>query len=220
MTNEKEIIYPKPGDTLIDQTQTKILFTNWYASDWQAFPFAYKAAADALVDRLEADRGNHTMVPDDRFVFPILFLYRHFVELQLKSLIGQLDHFTQQPIKKFNIHILPTLWNHIKDNLHHLSHSEVNLNDIGDLDSLITELSSLDEKSTNFRYPEESPSQPPRLPRSLSMDNLKSVMTAIGNALTLVESAIDSEKAYWYAQDENWDEEEESTIPWNNFTFY
>ncbi|MEN3335275.1 MAG: hypothetical protein V7641_4640 [Blastocatellia bacterium] len=33
------------------------------------------------------------------------------------------------------------------------------------------------------------------------------LMTAIGNSLSLVESAIDSEKVYWYAQDENWAEE-------------
>src|SRR5690349_6290949 len=135
--DEEEVIYPKPSDTLIDQTQGKVLFTDWYAGDWQAFPFAYKAAADALVDRLEIERGNHTVVPDDRFVFPILFLYRHFVELQLKSLIVQLDQFTRQPIGRMTTHNILVLWNHIKDGLQHLTHSEVPLNNLPDLEKLI-----------------------------------------------------------------------------------
>lgn len=219
MIEEEEVIYPKATDTLIDQTQTRVLFTDWFAGDWQAFPFAYKAAADALVDRLDADRENHTMVPDDKFVFPILFLYRHFVELQLKSLIVQLDNFTQEPIKDLFTHNLLDLWRHIKDNLHHLSHSQVNISGIAALDQLIGQLADLDDSSFRFRYPVDKKSQPMRVPRSLSMDNFKSVMTAIENSLTLIESAIDGEKSYWYAENENWTEDEDS-VPWNNFVYY
>jgi hypothetical protein len=216
---EEEVVYPKATDTLIDQTQTRVLFTDWFAGRWQAFPFAYKAAADALVDRLEAERGNDTMVPDDKFVFPILFLYRHFVELQLKSLIVQLDNFTQEPIKDLFTHNLLDLWRHIKANLHHLSHSQVNVSGITALDQLIAQLAGLDDSSFRFRYPVDKKSQPMRVPRSLSMDNFKSVMTAMENSLTLIESAIDGEKSYWYAENENWTEDEDS-VPWNNFVYY
>jgi hypothetical protein len=218
MMDEDQIVYPKQGDTLIDQTQPRVLFTDWFAGDWHAFPFAYKAAADALVGILEADRGNHTLVPDDKYVFPILYLYRHFVEIQLKSCLVQLDNFTRQKIGKFKSHDLLKLWSHIKDNLHHLTHSQVNLGGIAVLDQLIIELSDLDDKSTSFRYPGEH-SQTTRLPRSISMDNLKCVMTAIENSLRLIDQAIDSEKSYWYAQDLNWTEDEYS-VPWNNFVYY
>jgi Fe-S-cluster formation regulator IscX/YfhJ len=219
--DEEEIVYPKPTDTLIDQTQSKVLFTDWFAGDWHAFPFAYKAAADALVDRLEVDRGNHTVTPDDRFVFPILFLYRHFVELQLKSLIVQLDNFTQEPLdkEKFMTHNLLALWKHIKDNLQHLIHAQVNPSGIRLLNRLIVQLANIDDDSYHSRYPMDRKLKPMRVPRSLSMDNLKSVMTAMGNSLNLIAEAIDNEKAYWYAQDSNWTEDEDS-VPWNNFVYY
>lgn len=73
--------------------------------------------------------------------------------LQLKSLIVQLGNFTQQKIKSLITHDLLFLWKHIKDNLQHLTHSQVNLNGINLLDQLLTELDSLDDNSFHFRYP-------------------------------------------------------------------
>lgn len=160
------------------------------------------------------------MVPGDKYVFPILFLYRHFVELQLKSIIVQLDNFTQQPIKKLKTHDLLLLWQHIKKNLQHLSDSQVNVNGISVLDQLIGELAAIDPDSFHARYPVDTNFQPMRVPRSLSMENLKSAMTAMENSLTLIDQAIDSEKSYWYAQEDlNWTEDQYS-VPWNNFVYY
>ncbi len=54
------------------------------ASHWHAYILGYKEAADRLVQTvMSGQRGN------DFLVYPILFLYRHWVEIFIKSLILQ-----------------------------------------------------------------------------------------------------------------------------------
>lgn len=80
-----EIPYPERGDKLLDPSRKpgeKRLFAGWMVGQWQWYPDAYKQAADKLVNQIEG----HSW--EDRLIFPVIFLYRHFVELKLKYLIG------------------------------------------------------------------------------------------------------------------------------------
>jgi len=53
----------------------KVLFSNFLVGNWSFFADGYKLAADMLVDQAE---GNP---PEDCLIAPILFLYRHWVDL-------------------------------------------------------------------------------------------------------------------------------------------
>lgn len=111
-----EIPYPERGDKLIDHSRKqgeKRLFAAWMIGQWHWYPDAYKQAADKLVDQIEGH--SH----EDRLIFPIIFLYRHFVELKIKEIIIQLDRLsgTQIAEKQFKKHQLMPLWSYAREHL-------------------------------------------------------------------------------------------------------
>jgi hypothetical protein len=55
---------------------------DWQRGKWAGYTLGYKEAADRLV--LGIDQGKHGQ---DYLVFPILFLYRHWLEVSTKELI-------------------------------------------------------------------------------------------------------------------------------------
>jgi hypothetical protein len=55
---------------------------NWYHDPTELYIVGYKEAADSLVDSIANRKGSA-----DSLIFPIVFLYRHYVEIRLKSLI-------------------------------------------------------------------------------------------------------------------------------------
>ncbi|PAU65585.1 hypothetical protein BZL41_06040 [Pseudomonas sp. PIC25] len=56
---------------------------NWSHFRFDLYAFAYKDAADGLVDAM-ANRK----VPLNTGIYPLLFLYRHALELQLKLMLA------------------------------------------------------------------------------------------------------------------------------------
>lgn len=66
----------------------KVLFSDALVGNWNFFANGYKLAADMLIDRIE---GNP---PGDCLIAPVLFLYRHWIELKLKELIVSLNVFS------------------------------------------------------------------------------------------------------------------------------
>src|SRR5687768_7210692 len=108
----EEFRLPKKGDSLIAEAgDPKTLFADLLTGNWASYADGYKTAADKLVDMLE---GN---APEDVLILPIIFMYRHYLELKLKYLIGALDVLseTQMPPAQFMTHNLPTLWAYVKD---------------------------------------------------------------------------------------------------------
>src|SRR3989338_10138071 len=55
---------------------------NWCHDGWSLYASGYKDAADFLVQRTE-----ETKVGQDSLVYPVLFLYRQYLELEIKDLI-------------------------------------------------------------------------------------------------------------------------------------
>src|SRR5687767_3139231 len=107
---------PGASDTLIKTRGKKVLHTAWTTGNWNTFPNGYKQAADKLVDNLES------WSIDDNLVFPVVFLYRHFVELRLKSIVIDLEVISNNPMprEQFTKHSLLQCWEYIKTNQNHL----------------------------------------------------------------------------------------------------
>src|SRR5665811_2493141 len=57
---------------------------NWCHDGWTLYATGYREAADLLVRHIE-QRG----VDQDMLVYPVLFLYRQYLELEIKDLIRQ-----------------------------------------------------------------------------------------------------------------------------------
>jgi hypothetical protein len=163
----------------------KVLFSNFLVGNWSFFADGYKLAADVLVDQVE---GNP---PEDCLIAPILFLYRHWVELKLKELILSLKVLSVAEITRPNHHHLYDLWSIVKSNLHCLRDSSNQ--DFILLDARIKELNGLDPDGYRFRYPVNTQSEITELPESLGIKNLKDTMDKVSNAFGLIDGGIDGE---------------------------
>ncbi len=182
----------KPGDVLIqagDLNEEKVLFGDWLQGKWDLYADGYKVAADMLVEQIE---GNPV---EDRLICPVLFMYRHFVELKLKHLILSLDKLSGKQIseKQFGKHHLYPLWLYVKTHLDCIGGEGGNAELFASLDARIKELDQLDPDSTHFRYSHNKTFQEMAIPESLSMSNLKDTMNKINNAFGLIEGGVDYE---------------------------
>src|ERR1043166_1697277 len=113
---EPEIRYPRIGDALIKETggkQGKLLFADWMVGKFCWYADGFKLAADKIVDQISGEPW------DDQLINPVIFLYRHFVELKLKEIILELDSLggTDVPKGIFMNHDLMNLWDYLKKHL-------------------------------------------------------------------------------------------------------
>jgi hypothetical protein len=122
-------------------------------------PEAFKRAADMILDAHLAAKGSH----NDILLFPVLYLYRHCVELKLKDLLllgicsGFFNKATADKIldKDKGIigkHALCALWNKARDLLAHHYPSELQLKVA---ESMINDLHQIDPDGQTLRYDRE-----------------------------------------------------------------
>lgn len=87
----------------------------------------------------------------DHLIFPFGMCWRHHMELQLKSLLMELQRYQREPVKAPNIHNLDHLWRKVRSRL-----EVVRPYDTGDLDTvegLLRQLHDTDSTNQEFRYP-------------------------------------------------------------------
>ncbi len=118
-----------------------------------SYCMAYKEAADILVNKSLSERDTFFL---DLLVIPVLFLYRHYIEISLKSFIIEYSLETDEElVNKFKGakgHNLINLWSeYYKINKKYLAKKEKNTFNI--VEEYIKDFNKHDEISTNFRYP-------------------------------------------------------------------
>ena len=52
------------------------------SNKWEVYAMGYKIATETLVDKVLSEQTNQ-----DHLIYPIVFLYRHYIELRLKEII-------------------------------------------------------------------------------------------------------------------------------------
>lgn len=142
-------------ETLQSLTEEKMwCYRASYRDDpiWENYAGSYKDAADHLV-------GNIERYEVDSLVYPIMFLYRHHLELQLKSLLRNLCLFhgleRTFPKKK---HDLVELWCRVRPLMEEICPQDTEDND--HIEARIKEFSQIDPVSESFRYPEDKGKKP------------------------------------------------------------
>lgn len=107
----------------------------------------YKDAADRLVEYTQTDKTSINFL-----VFPILFLYRHYLELALKEIIIAANRFLEKEHNVAKSHNIMHLWEKVKGLI-----SDVDLdipsNEMNAVENQISQFYKLDESSMTFRYP-------------------------------------------------------------------
>ncbi|MDF1502687.1 hypothetical protein [Roseisolibacter sp. H3M3-2] len=118
------------------------------AASWHRFAFSYKATADRLADTLERDAWRHGFA----LGAPMMFLYRHYVETHLKSLLVDAGELLDDPQDVPLEHYLVRLWGRVRALLLRVS-PQSDGPWFQRADAVIRELDSIDPTSFAFRYP-------------------------------------------------------------------
>ena len=147
----------------------------------------YKRAADILVKHV-----GETGYDKDYLVYPIVFLYRHHIELMLKSIIGSGNKYLTGEFKFEQVHDLKRLWDRVKK----ISHEIFGEDQVGFsfITHIVSELDSVDPKSMNFRYHIDKKCKAPN--PDLKCINVRHFAAVITEAILILDgacSAIDYE---------------------------
>lgn len=154
------------------------------SGSWVSYGRAYKTAADRLVDMVGS---KNTAKRDAIEICPILFLYRHFLELELKSLVvlgyvaRQTVDIKEKVAKVLNTHSLTVLLTEFRDVAAITSSRPVLQTQFDILERCIHEFAVHDPNSYVFRYPIDKKLNSNTVDlNSLDLANLYSVMCRMG----------------------------------------
>lgn len=153
---------------------------DWYHDPTELYIVGYKEAGDSLVNSVADRRGTA-----DSLIFPLVFLYRHYIELRLKSLLHDGHRLLDKEYKQKSEHQLSKLWPKVRDILVEVW-PDGNKDDLTALDSLINQFEKVDPRSTTFRYPKDLDGN-----NSLKMDsprvNLRNLKEVVGAMAIILE---------------------------------
>ena len=100
----------------------------------------------------------------DSAVYPIIFLYRHYIEISLKNAIYTIKRLQFEDVKQLNEHSIKTYFQTFKSAYIHLHRSEMYgmskepnfkelLKELKQVEEIIITIGDLDDSSFTFRYP-------------------------------------------------------------------
>lgn len=198
--NFRAVPWPMRGDQLFkaDSDWWYNAHLNFSGKGWEAYASGYKEAADSLARRfLKNWQGN------DILTYPMVFLYRHYLELRLKQVIVLGQKLLDQPIniqdKILEDHRLGKLWKLCLEILEALGKNgfwpEDPVEKLDCVGKLIEEFHAKDPAAINFRYPvtKKSEGSKPTLPslNRIGVRNLYKVMQRLDSFFTAQVVGID-----------------------------
>lgn len=121
-------------------------------TQFYGYIMGYKDAADILIEDAIHSDSNMKL---DTLIFPVLFLYRHSIELYLKRIYLELFDENLNEKKTFlkkRGHNLLAVWEKVRIIIERYSMEEEK-KDIPIAEEYIKQINQIDENSFNFRYP-------------------------------------------------------------------
>lgn len=155
---------------------------------WSTYATGYKKAADIVVDQVKNGIGYQ-----DFLVYPVMFLYRHYLELAIKNLIFMgWSLLNIAPDDDLGGHDIKRYWSKCDALLHQISPGD-SIQALRDVGRLIDQFSKHDPISMAFRYPVSLPNKTTkerqRTLQGLSVVNLRNVQEVIANISVLLDGA-------------------------------
>ena len=153
---EKDFPWPRKGDHLFVERE------EWYSNavlngqrdNLSLYAVGYKRAGEMLVEAVVKSRKDY-----DSLVFPIVFVYRQYLELRLKQLIRDSKRLLDDTSGFPTTHKIAELWKMCRPLL---NQEELYVGDqvLDAIEELITEFADVDEDSYAFRYPTDTKNNP------------------------------------------------------------
>ena len=146
---EEDFRWPAIGDKLfsVEQPAYGAVLARHSEERLYHLTGGYKLAADLLVEQAEAQAWRRR-----KLVYPIVFCYRHYLELTLKSFLqqyGQLGELTSS----WNHHRLEDLWRDYRTLLRTVGEEASEEQGTSVVEQCVAEFAKIDPASDAFRYP-------------------------------------------------------------------
>lgn len=148
----------------------------------ELYTSGYRMAADKLVELVMSEPGEQ-----DFLVYPVVFLYRQWLELRLKCLIATTSQLLDQEAKWPTTHKLQPLWDTARSGVTK-TRLGVPEEDLRFVSAFIREYSAIDPESTAFRYP-TSAAGDSSLPGTLTHINLRQLLDVVNRAAAILDAA-------------------------------
>lgn len=125
---------------------------------WAPYPMdiyaaGYKDAADAILYALSERRTSL-----DSVIYPLVFLYRQGLELQIKLILPLARQLANSPAKEDHSHSLIPMWAELRTLLNELSPHACD-QEVPAMEQFLHQLAEIDPQSFAFRYPEDKKGQ-------------------------------------------------------------
>jgi hypothetical protein len=184
VSNQLRVFVPDDG------IQFNAVLDRWTGvSDFHAV--GYRQATEVLLRRFLADPEG-TAGERDSLVLPILFLFRHYLELRFKDIIVYGHVLTGQHARWQYGHDLDTLWTEVLQ-LCGAVYGSVASADFVRVGECVTDLRLLDPNSESFRYPRDASGRPVFEHLVIGLKALSATVASIGDFL----DAISMEMSVW-----------------------
>jgi hypothetical protein len=166
--------WPKKGDRLLRKTNdwnAGVSFSNDGVSPHVHIWDGYMSAGEALVEDCRRNpQARHFLV------YPILFAYRHALELAMKWILTMYGGYGADEIAH---HDLWQLWKLCRKVIDTAGENDVSINIV---EKIVKEMHDLDKSALAFRYGIDKNSKPPKLPEGLyDPENISDVMSGVGH---------------------------------------
>jgi hypothetical protein len=178
-----EVPWPVTGDKVFTTD------TDWWhnaclgfgGNKWDLYATGYKEAADIIVDQVV-----ETGLGMDTLIYPVAFLYRHYLELRLKEIIIHGQQLLDRSSGIQHLHRIDVLWFSCRHILEEIWPEGSN-SDLDAVEACIIEFCQVDQQSTSFRYPITKDGSP-TLP-SVEHINLRHLKSVLGRIASLLEGS-------------------------------
>ncbi len=114
---------------------------------WGPYISGYSRAAEVLTSYAEENSGDL-----DILLYPIVFLSRHYLELQLKRTLLDAQALLKVPEKQHRHHDVSELWRELRPLVLRVWPTG-DPAELFELDSIVAQIGELDSGSFSFRYP-------------------------------------------------------------------
>ena len=152
-----EIPWPKTGDQLVSE-HGNLRFSARISDVGALFPYieGYRRARDAIWSRVEE---NPRLAGIGYLVFPMVFLYRHFIELSIKHVIALGRCLEGDAFEFPTHHKLKVLWTEARALIERIASGE-STDDLDAMGVMIEQFDKIDRESFAFRYPATKDGKP------------------------------------------------------------
>lgn len=185
-----ELKWPKKGDRLLradDGWMRGVTFEEHQISRHAHIWNGYMRAGAALVEQCQtSERGMRHEV-----VYPILFCYRHGLELAIKWIIERYGRYSNTRNEDHAHHNLWQLWKTCKQIIIEVG-SDGDNESLQAVEQIVKDFHDLDKGSFSFRYAADKQGAVIRLPNaSFDLANIRDVMEAVNNLFIGADGQLD-----------------------------